>query len=83
MIILGWVFQIDAMEWMVILLCITAVLTLEMINTAIEKLCDVVHPGYHPQIKVIKDIAAGAVLLAAVGSVIAGAIIFLPKIIAL
>ena len=82
-IILGWVFQIDAMEWMVILLCITAVLTLEMINTAIEKLCDVVHPGYHPQIKVIKDIAAGAVLLAAVGSVIAGAIIFLPKIIAL
>lgn len=80
-LILGWVFQIDAMEWLVILLCITTVLTLEMINTAIEKLCDVVHPGYHPQIKIIKDIAAGAVLLAAIGSVAAGAVVFLPRII--
>ena len=80
-VILGWVFQIDAMEWLVVVLCITVVLTLEMINTAIEKWCDVVHPGYHPQIKIIKDVAAGAVLLAAIGSVMAGAIIFLPKII--
>ena len=80
-VILGWILQIDAMEWLVVVLCIIVVLTLEMINTAIEKLCDVVHPGYHPQIKIVKDIAAGAVLLAAVGSVTAGGIIFLPKII--
>ena len=80
-VILGWAFQIDATEWLVVVLCITVVLTLEMINTAIEKLCDVVHPGYHPQIKIIKDIAAGAVLFAAIGIVMAGAIIFLPKII--
>ncbi|HRP55651.1 diacylglycerol kinase family protein [Agriterribacter sp.] len=79
-VILGWIFKIAAMEWLVILLCITAVLTLEMINTAIEKLCNVAHPGYHPQIKIIKDIAAGAVLLAAIGSVMAGAVVFLPKI---
>ena len=77
---LGLVFQIGAMEWLVVVLCITVVLTLEMINTAIEKLCDVVQPDYHPQIKIIKDIAAGAVLIAALGSVIAGAIIFVPKI---
>ena len=82
-VILACVFRIDAMEWLVVVLCITVVLTLEMINTVIEKLCDVVHPGYHPQIKIIKDIAAGSVLLAAIGSVIAGAIIFLPKIISL
>lgn len=80
-VILGWMLQIDIMEWLVVVLCIIVVLTLEMINTAIEKLCDIVHPGYHPQIKIIKDIAAGAVLMAAIGSVIAGAIIFLPKII--
>ena len=80
---LGLVFQIGAMEWLVVVLCITVVLTLEMINTAIEKLCDVVQPDYHPQIKIIKDIAAGAVLIAALGSVIAGAIIFVPKIFAL
>ena len=80
---LGLVFQIGAMEWLVVVLCITVVLTLEMINTAIEKLCDVVQPDYHPQIKIIKDIAAGAVLIAALGSIIIGAIIFVPKIIAL
>lgn len=80
-VILGWIFKIDAMEWLVVLLCTIAVLTLEMVNTAIEKLCDVVHPGYHPQIKIIKDIAAGAVLLAAIGSLAAGAVVFLPKII--
>lgn len=80
-VILGLVFKIDAMEWLVVVLCIIMVLTLEMINTALEKLCDVVHPGYHPQIKIIKDIAAGAVFIAALGSVIAGAVIFVPKII--
>lgn len=80
-IILGWIFQIDTMEWLIVVLCITVVLILEMLNTAIEKLCDVAHPGYHPQIKMIKDIAAGAVLLAAIGSVAAGAVVFLPRII--
>ena len=80
-VMLGWVFQIGAMEWLVVTLCIVVVLILEMINTAIEKLCNVVHPGYHPQIKIIKDIAAGAVLLAAMSSVVAGAVVFVPKII--
>ena len=80
---LGLVFQIDTKEWLVVVLCILMVVTLEMINTALEQLCDVVQPDYHPQIKIIKDIAAGAVLIAALGSVIAGAIIFVPKIFAL
>jgi diacylglycerol kinase len=52
-----------------------------MINTAIEKLCDVVHKDFHPQIKIIKDMAAGAVLIAAISSLITGVVIFVPKII--
>ena len=57
------------------------VITLEMMNTAIEKLCDMVQPDKHPEVKIIKDIAAGAVLVAAVCSVIIGAFIFLPVVI--
>lgn len=70
----------SVIEWLAILLCIGAVLGLEMLNSAIEKLCDVVHKDYHPSIKVIKDVAAGAVLLACIISVVIGCIIFLPKI---
>jgi undecaprenol kinase/diacylglycerol kinase (ATP) len=57
------------------------VISFELINTAIEELCNMIHPEQHPLIKKIKDISAGAVLLAATGSVIASLIIFLPKII--
>lgn len=78
---LGLLFQISKMEWLITILCITGVLTLEMVNTAIEKLCDVVHSDYHPKIKVVKDMAAGAVLLAATGAGFIGAIIFIPKLI--
>ena len=57
------------------------VLSLEMINTAIERICNIVHKEPHPGIKIIKDLAAGAVLLAAFVAAICGTIIFLPKII--
>ncbi|MBA4196889.1 MAG: diacylglycerol kinase [Chitinophaga sp.] len=67
-------------EWMVILLCIALVIGLEMLNSAIEKLCDAVHPEVHPFIKQTKDIAAGAVLFACLISAIIGIIIFLPKL---
>lgn len=53
-----------------------AVMVVEILNTALEKLCDFVHPKLHPQIKVIKDIAASAALIAAVGSVIIGVLVF-------
>lgn len=79
-VILGRTLRISSMEWLVVTFFIIMVLTLEMINTAIEKLCDVIHPDYHPEIKIIKDIAAGSVLLGAIGSVIAGAVIFIPKL---
>ena len=80
-VIFSLLFSISATEWVVICFCIAFVLTMEMMNTAIEKLCDVVHKELHPVIKKIKDITAGAVLLSAVFSLITAAIIFLPKII--
>ena len=79
-ITLGFYFNINRQEWIAILLCISAVLCTEMINTTIEKLCDIVHPAYHPQIKRIKDIAAGAVLMSAVASLVIGTIIFFHRI---
>jgi diacylglycerol kinase len=80
-VLLGVVFFISATEWAVIIFCIAFVISMEMINTAIEKLCDVVTKDIHPGIKKIKDISAGAVLVAAGSSFIIGSIIFLPKII--
>jgi diacylglycerol kinase (ATP) len=52
----------------------------EMINTALEKLADMVTTQFHPQIKIIKDVAAGAVLVAAIAALLTGLIIFIPKI---
>lgn len=81
--IAGILFKISAEEWLIILVCAMLVLVLEMINTAIEFLCDIVTKDLHPLIKIIKDVAAGAVLISAAGSAIVGLIIFLPKIFAL
>lgn len=72
--------QVSTIEWMVVLLCIALVIGLEMLNSALEKLCDLVEPNYHPTIKMIKDVSAAAVVLSAIISVVIGIIIFLPKI---
>lgn len=82
-ILMGFLFHINTMEWLVVILCISLVLSLEMVNTAMEELCNIIAPEYHPQIKIIKDIAAGSVLLTVTGSVIAGTIIFIPKFLTL
>jgi diacylglycerol kinase len=79
-VVLSWILKISVAEWMVILGCIASVLSFEMINSSIEKLCNLVHPKFHPAVKTIKDISAGAVLLVAISSAIIGAIIFIPKI---
>lgn len=82
-LIAGFYLKLSSTEWIIILVCIAAVIGLEMLNSAIEQLCNLVHKEYHPSIKIIKDMAAGAVLFAAVISATAGLIIFLPKIIML
>jgi diacylglycerol kinase len=82
-LILSIVLNISAIEWIAVGFCIAFVITMEMLNTAIEKLCDVVHQDLHPGIKKVKDIAAGAVLVSAIFSAVTGLVIFLPKIIVL
>lgn len=82
-VLLGFMFGISNVEWLAVIFSIAFIAVTEMVNTAIEKLCDVVHKDFHPGIKKVKDIAAGAVLLAAVCSLVTGGIIFLPKMIVL
>lgn len=76
----GMVFKISVHDWYAIFFCTALVLSLEMINTAIEKLSDAITKSFHPAIKQVKDIAAGAVCLAAVASLITGCFIFIPKL---
>jgi diacylglycerol kinase (ATP) len=75
---LGW--HINRTEWCVVVLAIMAVWTAEALNTAFEFLADATSPEFHPLIKHAKDVAAGAVLISAMGSVVIGLIIFLPKL---
>ena len=75
----GIVLKIQTDEWLSILFCSALVLSLEIINTSIEKLSNVVSKSVHPAIKLVKDMAAGAVFLASIISFITGCIIFFPK----
>ena len=79
----GCIFKISNTEWLFIIGCSMLVLALELLNTAIEHLCDMVTKSIHPEIKIIKDVSADAVLLSAIGSVVTGCIIFFPKILEL
>lgn len=79
-IILGLLLKISSLEWLVICLLVALVFGLELINSAIEKICDKVSSEWNPLIKKAKDMSAGAVLVAAIISVICGIIIFFPKI---
>jgi diacylglycerol kinase len=79
-VIAGFFFKISSTEWMFLLISSAVVLSLEAINSAIEKLCDLVSPSIHPVIKKVKDMCAAAVLISAIFSFLIGCIIFLPKI---
>ena len=75
----GFIFHVSPTEWCLLCICIGAVFMAEGFNTAIEKLADRVTREQNPLIGAAKDVAAGAVLLMAVASVVVGLIIFLPK----
>lgn len=76
----GFYFNITKTEWLFQTLAIGLVLSIEGINTAIEKTADFIHPDYHERIGFIKDISAGAVLFSALTAIIIGCIIYLPLI---
>jgi diacylglycerol kinase len=75
----AWV-QLSAAEFGIIILCIGAVFAAELVNTALEKMVDLVSPGYHEKAGAIKDIAAGAVLVVSVAAAAAGIVLLFPRV---
>jgi diacylglycerol kinase (ATP) len=76
--IAGFYFGITRIEWMIQILVFGLVLSIEGLNTAVEKVADFIHPEYHKRIGFIKDIAAGAVFFAALTAIVIGCIIYFP-----
>lgn len=76
----GFVFKISVNEWFAVLFAIGFVMTVEIINTAIENMADIVSPEKDKRIKKIKDLSAAAVLISALTALVIGLIIFIPKI---
>lgn len=76
----GWYVGLSAVEWTVVLLCIALVIALELVNTAIEVLVDLVSPEWNHKAGIVKDVAAAAVLVAAVIALVVAILIFAPKI---
>lgn len=79
MTVAGFYFKIDRYEWMMQILAFGLVLGVESLNTAVEKIADFIHPEYHERIGFIKDIAAGAVMFAALAAMAIGLLIYVPK----
>jgi diacylglycerol kinase (ATP) len=79
MTIAGFYFNISTTEWLFQIIAIGLVMSIEGLNTAVEKIADFIHPDYHQRIGFIKDIAAGAVFFAAITAITIGLIIYVPK----
>ena len=80
-ILFGIFLQISTYEWLACIVCFAMVIGAEMFNTAIETVVDIAMPKKDERAKKAKDVAAGAVLVFAIGSAIIGSIIFIPKLI--
>ena len=76
----GLVVRLSTAEWCWIVLAVMAVWTAEALNTAFEFLTDVASPSFHPLAGKAKDVAAGAVLISAIGSVLIGVLVFGPHL---
>jgi diacylglycerol kinase len=74
----AFIFNINKLEWFVVVINIAAVLTAELFNTAIENLCNIIHKTTHPIIKIVKDVSAAAVVITALCALVCGCIIFIP-----
>ena len=78
--IAGFYFEISTTEWLFQVAMIGLVMSIEGLNTAIEAIADFVHPDHHVSIGHIKDVAAGAVFVAAISAIIVAVIIYYPKL---
>jgi len=79
LVVAGIYFNITMTEWLFQTLAIGLVLSIEGLNTAVEKIADFIHPNFHEKIGFIKDIAAGAVFFAAMTAIAIGLMIYVPK----
>lgn len=80
-VVLAWFLQISRVEAILLMGMIALVWMAELFNTAIEKMMDLVSPERRPEVGFIKDVSAAAVMVTAMAALLAGALIFLPKII--
>jgi diacylglycerol kinase (ATP) len=79
-VVSGLLVGIPRSDWYALVLAMMAVWTAEALNTAFEFLCDVASPDFHPLVEKAKDVAAGAVLLSAIGAVVIGVLVFAPHL---
>ena len=83
-LLMGLFFHISKVEWLILVLLIGLVLSLEAINSALEHLSDYASSKeIHPTIKMVKDLSAAAVLIMAMAALVVGIAIFLPRIVLL
>ncbi len=79
----GFYFDVSKMEWIILILCCGIVMSLELTNSSIERLCDAFTTEIDPKIKYVKDVMAGAVVWASIMAAVIGVIIFYPYVISL
>ena len=79
-IILSLFFDFSRTEFLLLLFAISLVVVAEMVNTAIERVIDLITEDYHPLARLVKDVAAGAVLIAAINSIVVGYLLFFDRL---
>jgi diacylglycerol kinase (ATP) len=79
-VLAAFAFSVSRLEWGLLVVATISVWTAESLNTALEFLCDVASPEFHPLVEKAKDVAAGAVLLCAIGAVFCGVLVFAPHV---
>jgi len=80
-VIFGIILKITPPEWFSLILVISSVLILELVNTAVESIVDMISPEVQEKAKIAKDVSAGAVLVASIAACVVGAFLFLPRLI--
>jgi diacylglycerol kinase len=83
LVIASWFWGLSRIEWLVLVLTVTLVLSMEALNTAVEAVVDLVSPQYHPLAKLAKDVAAGGVLITALGAVCIALLLYGERLLAL
>jgi len=78
--LMGWLFRISTMEWIIVIACIGLILFAECLNTTIEYIVDFISPNYDIKAGQIKDLAAGSVIILSITTLVIGLIIFIPKV---